>query len=351
MGILATLVILVVIPLYGYLEPQQQENLLEGFRSSAVRSSTDLYADNCVVCHGAAGEGIAGNPPLNSEALRMMAENDLYKVISRGREGTLMAAWAIEEGGVFTNPQVKDLVTFIQSVQWESVEARVTEMGLTPPQVVELEVPEEMLARLAEREGGETLSSGLLVYAKNCAACHGANGAGSEIAPALDSPELRKVPSEDLAQIIGSGVPGTLMAGWGKTLSPGQLEAVMDLIYRWPELLQAGIEFPEAEVQQIHSTPEMIEDGRSLFNIACKSCHGLEAYGTRIGPALNNQLFLSETPDAAIYQIIAGGMEGSLMPAWGNRLTDTELQSLVAYLRNLEPSAPAIVPPITDVSR
>ena len=65
-----------------------------------------------------------------------------------------------------------------------------------------------------------------------------------------------------------------------------------------------------------------------------------------MAPALNNQLFLSETPDAAIYQIIAGGVPDTLMPAWGNRLTDYDLQSLVAYLRSFEPTAPAIVPPI-----
>jgi hypothetical protein len=55
---------------------------------------------------------------------------------------------------------------------------------------------------------------------------------------------------------------------------------------------------------------------------------------------------LAETPDAAIYPIVAGGIPGTLMPAWGNRLSDQDIQSLVAFLRSLEPSAPAIVPPI-----
>ena len=67
-----------------------------------------------------------------------------------------------------------------------------------------------------------------------------------------------------------------------------------------------------------------------------------------MAPALNNQLFLSETPDAAIYQIIAGGVPDTLMPAWGSRLNDTEIQSIVAFLRSLEDTAPSIVPPITD---
>ncbi len=67
-----------------------------------------------------------------------------------------------------------------------------------------------------------------------------------------------------------------------------------------------------------------------------------------MAPALNNQLFLSETPDAAIYQIIAGGVPGTLMPTWGSRLSDYEIQTLVAYLRSLEESAPSILPPIRE---
>ena len=67
-----------------------------------------------------------------------------------------------------------------------------------------------------------------------------------------------------------------------------------------------------------------------------------------MAPALNNQVFLSETTDAAIYQIIAGGVSETLMPAWGNRLNDYDIQSLVAFLRSQEPSAPAIVPPIIN---
>ena len=138
------------------------------------------------------------------------------------------------------------------------------------------------------------------------------------------------------------------MAAWETMLPAQDINAVVDLILRWPELVDAGIEMPEVEVMTIPTSPELIADGQALFNIACKSCHGLDGYGTRMAPAVNNQIFLSETPDAAIYQIIAGGVPGTLMPAWGSRLSDQELQSLVAFLRSQEPSAPAILPPITE---
>jgi mono/diheme cytochrome c family protein len=345
-GLIATLVIVLILPIYIWIEPAHQQELLENFYTAAVVTATDRYAENCAVCHGAAGEGIGDNPPLNSEAVRAMSASDLIRVISRGRDNTLMAAWAVDEGGIFTNPQIDEFVTLIQQVNWEYVVVRVDELGLTPPEVIEMEVPDEMLASVAILPGGEALSSGLLVYAENCAACHGSNGAGTVIAPALDSSDLRATLREDLLNLVNNGVPGTLMAGWEGMLTPDEIATVLDLIYRWPEIIQSGVEFPEVEVMSIPSSPELIAEGQRLFNIACKSCHGVDGYGTPMAPALNNTLFLSETPDAAIYQVIAGGVPDTLMPAWGSRLDDQKIQSLVAFLRSMEPSAPAILPPI-----
>jgi len=345
-GLIATLVIVIILPLYAWIEPGQQEQLLEDFYTDSVLAATDRYAENCAVCHGAAGEGIGDNPPMNSESVRLMSAADLTRVITRGRDNTLMAAWAVDEGGIFTNPQIADLVILIQQVNWGYVEVRVAELGLTPPEVIEMEVSDEMLASVASLPGGETLSSGLLVYAENCAACHGSNGAGTVIAPALDSADLRTMDRTELLELVNTGVPGTLMAGWNGMLPSDEIEAVLDLIYRWPEMVQAGVEFPQVEVMSIPSSPELIAEGQQLFNITCKSCHGVDGYGSPMAPALNNLIFLSETPDAAIYQIIAGGVPDTLMPAWGSRLNDRDIQALVAFLRSMEPDAPAIIPPI-----
>jgi len=347
-GFAATLVIVLILPLYAWIEPTLQEQLIEEFYTDAVLTATDRYAENCAVCHGAAGEGIGDNPPLNTDAVRQMSETDLIRVISRGRDNTLMAAWATDEGGIFTNPQIAEFVTLIQQGNWDFVETRVAALGLTPPKVIEMEVSDEMLASVAALPDGETLSSGLLVYAENCAACHGGNGAGTVIAPALDSADLRATERTDVFDLVNTGVPGTLMAGWSGTLTSDEISAVLDLVYRWPEVVQSGVEFPEVEVMSIPSSPALIADGQQLFNITCKSCHGVDGYGSPMAPALNNEIFLSETPDAAIYQIIAGGVPDTLMPAWGSRLNDYDIQSLVAFLRSMEPSAPAIIPPILN---
>ena len=345
-GLIATLIIVLILPLYAWIEPGLQEKNLEKFHTDAVVAATDRYAENCAVCHGADGEGIGNNPPLNNDTVRMMSKNDLERVISRGRNNTLMAAWAIEEGGIFTNPKIDEFVTLIQKVNWDFVEVRVAELGLTPPEVIEMEVSEEMLASVASLSDGETLSSALIVYAENCAACHGSNGAGTVIAPTLDSADLRTNSQEDLRKLVNNGVSGSLMAGWHDILSPDEIDSVVSLIFRWPEMVQAGVKFPEVVLMSIPSSPELIADGQHLFNITCKSCHGVDGYGSPMAPAINNQLFLAETSDVVIYQIVASGIPDTLMPAWGSRLTDRDIQSLVAFLRSMEPSAPTIVQPV-----
>ena len=68
LSLLAMGVILLVIPIYALYEPQIQTEKKEEFHITSVVTATDIYAENCVVCHGATGEGISTNPPLNSDA-------------------------------------------------------------------------------------------------------------------------------------------------------------------------------------------------------------------------------------------------------------------------------------------
>lgn len=341
-GVVATLFLVAIIPFYAIVEPVRQQRVEDEFTARAVTEATDVYAENCAVCHGGAGEGIGEMPALDSEALRTMTETDLSRVIARGRDNTVMAAWAVDEGGILTSAQVTDMVTFIQSADWVTVEQRVADLGLTPPEPVQLELTEDILTTVASLAEGETMVEGLTLYAENCAACHGGQGEGTTLAPAIDSAELRATDPLEIARVIEYGSPGTLMAGWSNALDAAQIDSLVTLINRWPELQQAGVEFPEVPVATLEITPEMIADGQALFNVACKSCHGLDGYGTPMAPALNNQTFLSETPDAAIYQIIANGVPETMMPAWGGRLDEARINSLVAFLRSLEETAPPV---------
>lgn len=324
-------------------EPTRQADATENLDQTMLTEGIDLYAQNCVACHGANGEGIASYPPLTTAVT--MEEQTLYNTIARGRYNTAMAAFGTDEGGILTMMQVESLVVMLRANTWETVAARVATLGLTPPEIAVAEIPEETLALVASLPNGSALSTGLTIYAENCAACHGANGEGSTIAPALNTDELRmRLSDADIARIIQEGVPGTVMASWAGALDASQQQAIISLISSWGELNAAGIALPTIETAPLDTSPEAVANGQRLFGLLCTQCHGIDGYGSPIAPALNNQTFLSQTPDAAIQQIIAGGVTGTNMPAWAGYLTETDIAAITAYLRSLQPTAPIVAP-------
>lgn len=343
LGLIGTLLIVAAIGIAALREPARQADAAASLTAAMIAEGTDLYAQNCVACHGASGEGLAAYPTLANVAT--MDAQTVYNTIDRGRYNTAMAAFGVDEGGVLTGMQIESLVTLLQANSWDTVAARVAELGLTPPQIAVAEIPAETIALVEALPDGAALSAGLTVYAENCAACHGANGEGSTLAPALNTDELRvRLNDADLQRIITEGVPGTLMASWTNALDPAQQTVVVTLISRWGELDAAGVTLPVIETAPLDTSPEAVASGQRLFNLLCTQCHGIDGYGTAIAPALNNQTFLSQTSDAAIQQIIAGGVTGTNMPSWGGYLTDADIAAITVYLRSLQPTAPIVAP-------
>ena len=75
-------------------------------------------------------------------------------------------------------------------------------------------------------------------------------------------------------------------------------------------------------------TPEY--QGYTLFMMNCAHCHGNDAHGDE-GPDLHGVT----KSDARIASLIKNGIKGE-MPKFGAKLTDTEIQALIAFLRSLK---------------
>ncbi len=343
LGFLATVIIGLVLAIDIATEPGRQTSAAAAIRLTDVTEGTTLYAQNCVVCHGASGEGLSAVPSLNNEGLRSSDYDTIFHTIERGRYNTAMAAYSAKEGGVFTNAQIDSLVALIQFGDWKTVSTEVAAMGLTPPQPKAVDLSQDVLSKVSALPNGAALTSGLTIYAKSCTACHGSNGEGTSLAPPLNTAELRaRLDDAAISRTIAQGVPGTLMAGWNRSLTDKELADVTALIRHWDSLQTAGLTLPAVEVAPIDMSPAAIATGSKLYSLLCAQCHGTQGFGTRLAPALNNKMFLQQTSDAAIQQIIAKGVQGTSMPAWGGRLSDADIAAITAYLRSLEPNAPAI---------
>ncbi len=85
--------------------------------------------------------------------------------------------------------------------------------------------------------------------------------------------------------------------------------------------------------------------GTKLFKDNCKSCHGANGEGDE-APTLNAKEFLEGTTDTQTQHLVAVGIPGTDMSAWGldfgGALTDEQIAQIVTYMRSWEKSAPSV---------
>jgi cytochrome c oxidase cbb3-type subunit 3/ubiquinol-cytochrome c reductase cytochrome c subunit len=127
-----------------------------------------LFGQNCAGCHGTDGK-LGPAPPLNDPLFRaLVPDEELLRVVTEGRPGTLMPAFATSQGGPLTAEQIKVLAAGLKQ-RWGS--AAPAPSGAPPY----LPTPTQ-----AGRAGAGNKEEGLKVFARACAGCHGKVGEGVE---------------------------------------------------------------------------------------------------------------------------------------------------------------------------
>jgi cytochrome c oxidase cbb3-type subunit III len=170
---------------------------------------------------------------------------------------------------------------------------------------------------------------GKSAFAENCAACHGAGGAGARGYPNLnDDYWLWGGKLANIEQTIAHGVratdpdthAGALMPAFGRTgmLKPAEISAAADYVRSL-----SGLPAPNADLAQ----------GKKVFEDNCAVCHGADAKGNRdLGaPNLTNGIWLYSPDKAVIVDGIVNG-RGGVMPAWSGRLDPTTIKALAVYV-------------------
>lgn len=342
-GTLATGLMMLALAYYILLEPGRLGSAQGEILNLQLDDAMTLYAENCAVCHGLQGEGIGSIPPLDSEALRSMDTTDLTKTIARGRFNTAMPAWSQSDGGPLSDYQIDELVNLIQSGDWNATKDRVVNLDLAPLVPFTTEPDPALLAQVGTLADGTKLQTAIGIFAAECVSCHGADGLGTGIAPALNDPTVRARTAEVLNRTITFGSAGTLMSAWNSVLSADEITAMVALIQRWDEVPLNTVPAPEAPIP---TTAESIARGGDLYASNCSACHGPEGQGTRRAPSLNVKSFLTDTSDQAIQQIVTNGAPGTAMTAWGARMSEADIQAIIGFIRQWESTAPEVASPI-----
>lgn len=192
-----------------------------------------LYGRNCAGCHGADGK-LGPAPPLNDPLfLSIVPDDELSQVISIGRSGTPMPAFAHSSGGPLTDEQVAALAA--------GLKARWQKKNFKPP----ADTP----AYLAENSGGAAPSNvehGKELFERACATCHGPQGRGlpDGSAPgAINDPEALSLVSDQLLRrIIITGRADLGMPSFAgsdgrdagfKPLTSEEITQLVELITSW----------------------------------------------------------------------------------------------------------------------
>ena len=264
MGAFAMLVVIGVgLPAYWLREPSRQEGAHRGFDERAAERGFILFQPNespvpagnvgkfgCGGCHGTAGQGgqakyslpdpldpskpprqVNWKAPALDTVLLRYSKDEVKAVIEYGRVNTPMPPWGVEGGGPMNDQQMEDLIAYLQSIQRD---------------------PKEVQKENMEKFGA---TDGARLFEEFCARCHTKGWAygeadipgGGAYGPSLvGGATLRQFPlaegqdshvefitkGAEYAKSYGvrgvGGNEGGGMPGFGETLTPEQIKAVVE---------------------------------------------------------------------------------------------------------------------------
>jgi cytochrome c oxidase cbb3-type subunit 3 len=182
------------------------------------------------------------------------------------------------------------------------------------------------------------------LYADNCAACHGAAGAGVLGAyPGLaDRDWLWGGEARDIEASIADGRRG-FMPGFDSVLDALELEALATYVLSLSSAAGGlGDIALKEEAEQRRRGKALYEDVRS----GCSLCHGKSGRGNpRLGASnLTDSVWVRvdvpgartrEKKKAAIVRLLRSGVADSVMPSWKERLSAAEIKLMAIYVHEL----------------
>ncbi len=183
------------------------------------------------------------------------------------------------------------------------------------------QLPVEQLAR-----DPKALARGGVLFADNCAACHGSSGRGNTQLGAADLADSDWLYGGDGQAILTTILEGRrgVMPAWGEALG----EDGVDKVAAYVLSLSWGRPHNVADLVKVDA-------GRKLFS-TCAACHGPDGKGNHAlgAPNLTDSIWLYGGAPEAVMESIRHGRNGN-MPAWRARLGEDNARVLAAYVYSL----------------
>jgi cytochrome c oxidase cbb3-type subunit III len=178
-----------------------------------------------------------------------------------------------------------------------------------------------------------------ILYARNCAGCHGRNGR-SGAAIALGDPVYLAIADDaTLTRVTADGIPGTAMPAFaehsGGLLTNSQIDAIVRGIrVRWgrPDALRDAQPPPYAA--QVPGDPKR---GAAVYETYCSSCHGADGRGGKPASSIVDSSYLALVSDQNLRTTVIVGRPEMGAPDWrsdvpGKPMSPDDVTDVVAWL-------------------
>ena len=312
------------------------------------------YNTYCAACHQKDGSGM----PLDAPALKKGTPASSYITIDKpasnhidlvlkGIAGTAMIGY----GNLLSNEVLAAIITYERNA-WGNNTGDIIQPG-------DIEIERQRLKNLQNEPDKtmtlqELMQRGALVYRTRCARCHQLDGSGK----APNGPSLltswvakdRELISHKISLIL-KGAAGTRMRSYAQQLNNNEIAAVATYIANaWHnqggQIIQPSLVLKErvalmkpidaAKENKKWSLAQLMELGRITYKSNCIRCHQEDgrAVPARGVPALKGSAIATQKPFTKHIDTVLTGIAGSIMRAFGPRLTDLEIAAVVTYERN-----------------
>jgi cytochrome c oxidase cbb3-type subunit I/II len=175
------------------------------------------------------------------------------------------------------------------------------------------------------------VANGRQLWADNCAGCHGATGRGDGQAADWLQPAPANLAEHSysrayLAEVLWNGVAGTSMPAW-RDQTPANLAVLVELV--------AGFSVDRVATA---ADADMLALGSEVYAAHCIQCHGVDGRGdgfaaAQFKVAAVDFTVLRPTPEQGM-SVLVNGVAGTPMAPWTDRLSESEMVAVLAYLRS-----------------
>jgi mono/diheme cytochrome c family protein len=174
----------------------------------------------------------------------------------------------------------------------------------------------------------ESILSSHVLYAQNCAGCHGRDGLYGPATP-LASPVYQSlVDDATLRRVVAQGEPGSMMPAFAKSAGGDLTDAQVDAIVRGMRADWKTGETGESVPPYADDGKGSVKAGEQVYASNCARCHG--PAGGKIGNSgsvLNPDFLSLMTPQGLRTAVIVGRPDLG-MPDWRNQVKGKPMNAL-----------------------